>query len=108
MSLSLTRWAYRRAARFSLPEDVYDGWVLLAAEEGVFRFEIAGLEAGEARPGDLVLCPPGRTLSRSERSDTLTFWFFEFVDDGTLEDSDGGRVMVRDRARLTSTWAGLA
>lgn len=73
----LVRWYYTSTQRsFIMPEDIYENWVILAADEGSFHYRI-GDEAGVAKFGDIILCPPGvKLLRRSDKP--LSFLFAEF------------------------------
>ncbi|MDF2962267.1 MAG: hypothetical protein K0S39_4002 [Paenibacillus sp.] len=90
---------------FTLPEDTYEGWIILAAQSGQFRFCLAEDEQpfaeGTAEFGELVLCPPG-CLFKRQALEPLTFHFAEF-----MTSSRGwtpGKVRIRDAARLSSTY----
>ncbi|WP_127584944.1 AraC family transcriptional regulator [Paenibacillus koleovorans] len=116
--------------KFSLEADVYEGWVILAAQTGSFLFKMmdaagdaaAANEAeangdaaemdrwerqGEAGFGELLLCPPGTTLWR-QALEPMSFVFVEYVS----EDNElfggipprGGKIRIRDMQRLTSSF----
>jgi AraC family transcriptional regulator len=89
---------------FTLTEDKYEGWVILAAHRGSFSFEVEGIERTiePAGFGDLVICPPGCKLSR-ESLGVISFHFIEFV---ALEDVNwpAGKIRIRDAGRLGSTF----
>jgi AraC-like DNA-binding protein len=101
--LTILRIAQVRRADFQMPEDVYAGWALISAEEGVFRYEMPGVEEGEAEFGDMVFCPPGVTLRRAARTPRIAFLFCEWQGDEAGELPSAGRVCLRDTARLVST-----
>lgn len=75
--VELVRWYYSLTRRpFLMPEDIYEHWVILAADEGIFHYRI-GDEAGMTKFGDILLCPPNVKLHR--KSDKpLSFLFAEF------------------------------
>ena len=58
---------------FTLSLDTYDTWCILLPRTGSFAFEITGRPAGEARFGDIVVCPPGATLRRRMLRPTSIF-----------------------------------
>jgi AraC family transcriptional regulator len=103
--LTVLRLGGQQRRDFQLPQDTYVGWVLLAPEEGAFRYTVSGpdcQETGEARFGDLLLCPPGHLLRRRAISPPISFQFAEFR---TVEALKSGKVSVLDTARLSSTFA---
>lgn len=61
---------------FKFSEESYDRWTFLACVEGNFQYEVDG-QKGEARVGELVVCPPGVTLYRKALS-MLSFHFAVF------------------------------
>ncbi|OMF21958.1 hypothetical protein BK133_27430 [Paenibacillus sp. FSL H8-0548] len=95
---------------FMLTEDTYDGWVILAADEGSFDYRI-GEEEGRAKFGDIILCPPGITLYRKE-VDSLSFLFIEFDwcdEEGTPlvpgPDLPYGKISLQRMERYSSTYS---
>lgn len=50
-----TYWDHKE--QFLLESDTYVTWVLFAVKEGSFAYQIEG-DSGEARFGDVVICPP--------------------------------------------------
>jgi AraC-like DNA-binding protein len=101
--LQLLRYHYSQPRdQFMLPEDQYEGWVILAAQSGGFSFSIEGTKhAGEARYGQLVFCPPGLILQR-EALEPISFHFIEFLVHSTFMPE--GLVTLKDLHRLTSTF----
>jgi len=88
---------------FSLSFDTYRTWCLLLPRTGAFAFEITGRPAGEARFGDVVVCPPGATLRRRMLRPT-SFFHARFETD--LE-PPAGRTRVPDLDRLRADLAML-
>lgn len=96
--------------QFMLESDSYAHWVILAPEEGAFRYSILEKEE-EAVFGQVVLCPPGTTLWREVSTPALSFHFVEFQwpDLESLQpDKTGnvpfGAVSIADKVRLLSTF----
>lgn len=59
------------------PERPYDEWSMLICEDGLVEFRV-GDRSGEARAGDVVLCPPGMVLHRKALT-TVSFQFATFA-----------------------------
>lgn len=77
LQADIIRWYSTSIRRtFMLSEDTYDNWVMLAADEGSFAYQI-GEESGVAKFGDIIFCPPGIKLQRRALS-SLSFLFIEF------------------------------
>ncbi|TBL74560.1 helix-turn-helix domain-containing protein [Paenibacillus thalictri] len=91
--------------QFTLPEDMYEGWVILSAQSGrfAFRFDEEGATWEEAEFGDLVICPPGKRLQR-KTLEKLSFHFIEWRGDGHWLP---GKMSIHDVGRLGSTYAYL-
>lgn len=53
----------RRRSQFVHARGSFPHWVLIGAEEGLFRYELRG-HRGTAGFGDFVVCPPGVELGR--------------------------------------------
>lgn len=91
-----------------LDEDTYASSILFAVEEGSFQYEI-GRHRGEAKFGDLVLCPPGIPFRRKTLQ-PLSFHYVSFHwEIGTYQNSDGvtfpeGKITFADTKRLSSTY----
>lgn len=105
-NIQLSRYYYaHRREQFSLPEDTYQGWVMLAAHDGSFSYTITeGDHDGKehiAQFGELIFCPPTHTLKRQVLQ-TLSFHFCEFtyLGDWTLPEI----VRIKDVSRLRSTF----
>ncbi|OCT11921.1 hypothetical protein A8709_29095 [Paenibacillus pectinilyticus] len=95
---------WKQKKEFMFERDEYDSWTLFAVEEGSFLYEI-GEELGEARFGDLVLCPP-HYVFRRKTLEPLTFHFLQFMSDANLEREKGwqGKLTLHDTPRLTSNY----
>jgi AraC family transcriptional regulator len=100
--LSHVYWHQKK--EFMFERDDYACWTLFAVEEGSFFYEI-GEEKGEARFGDLVLCPP-RLVFRRQTLEPLTFHFLQFIGEPHIEnDSDWqGKLTLIDMPRLSSNY----
>ncbi|KRE98459.1 hypothetical protein ASG89_05500 [Paenibacillus sp. Soil766] len=104
-NIQLSRYYYaKQREQFSLSEDTYQGWVMLAAQDGSFSYTInKGDDTKEhmAQFGELIFCPPNHTLKRSVLQ-TLSFHFCEFTyrGDWTLPEV----VRMKDISRLRSTF----
>ncbi|NOU67260.1 helix-turn-helix domain-containing protein [Paenibacillus sp. LMG 31461] len=100
--LSHVYWHQKK--EFMFERDDYPCWTLFAVEEGSFFYEIR-TEQGEARFGDLVLCPP-RTVFRRKTIEPLTFHFIQFIGESHLEHEAAwkGKLSVQDLPRLTSSY----
>ncbi|WP_079412356.1 helix-turn-helix domain-containing protein [Paenibacillus ferrarius] len=102
--IKFMRYYYgKQREQFSLAEDTYGGWCMLAAESGRFTFSVEGTDQGEqtAEFGELVFCPPGCTLKR-RALEPVTFHFAEFSHEGnwTLP----SKIRIADVGRLSSTY----
>jgi AraC-like DNA-binding protein len=102
---------WRRKEQFQLPCDTYSEWVLFAVTEGRFRYRIEEA-SGEARFGDIVLCPPQAAFHR-EVLEPVSFHFYTFRWEAVSQIGDGetsgpprpvGGMKVRDNGRLSSTY----
>ncbi|OAS22407.1 AraC family transcriptional regulator [Paenibacillus oryzisoli] len=100
--LSHVFWHHKK--EFMFERDDYPCWTIFAVEEGSFFYEIRG-EQGEARFGDLVLCPP-RTVFRRKTLEPLTFHFLQFIGEPHMEHEASwvGKLSVQDMPRLTSSY----
>ncbi|MDR6548868.1 AraC family transcriptional regulator [Paenibacillus qinlingensis] len=100
--LSHVYWHQKK--EFMFERDDYPCWTLFAVEEGSFFYEIRA-EQGEARLGDLVLCPP-RTVFRRKTLEPLTFHFLQFIGEPHMEQEATwqGKLSVQDLPRLTSSY----
>ena len=65
-----------RKSQFQLSVDTYNLWVLFAVESGSFSYRIGEIE-GNARMGDVIVCPPGLNFHRSVIH-ALSFHFIGF------------------------------
>jgi AraC family transcriptional regulator len=102
--INLLRYHYvKQREQFSLAEDTYKGWSLLAAESGRFSFSIDGDEQADqiAKFGEFVICPPGHRLRR-HALEPISFHFAEFTLAGHRPQS--GKVRINDVGRLSSTF----
>ncbi|WP_158302196.1 helix-turn-helix domain-containing protein [Paenibacillus mesophilus] len=102
-------YSYNRAS-FRLPEETYVGWAIIASEKGAFEYAV-GDEAGEAKAGEAVLCPPGVPFHRRTLG-LLDFHYVQFhlralSPDGPIEFPYLGKIVFRDTSRLLSTLAAL-
>ncbi|NQX69730.1 helix-turn-helix domain-containing protein [Paenibacillus alba] len=102
--IQVMRYYYgKQREQFSLTEDTYEGWSMLAAESGRFSFVLDdnAQENRIAEFGELVFCPPGHTLRRLAL-EPISFHFAEFTLSGrwTLPD----KVRIKDVGRLSSTF----
>ncbi|MDR6553144.1 helix-turn-helix domain-containing protein [Paenibacillus qinlingensis] len=103
--IKLTRYYYAdQREQFSLTEDTYQGWVMLAAQDGSFSFTIDGGDDTKqqlAQFGELIFCPPNHILKRHVLQ-KLSFHFCEFtcLGDWTLPQI----VRLKDISRLRSTF----
>lgn len=92
---------------FTFPEETYDNWTFLASVEGKFKYEVNS-QKGEARVGELVLCPPGVTLYR-QALNKLSFHFAIFelhTFNKHFEEIDfpfSGKLTWRNAAQLLQT-----
>ncbi|RKN85244.1 AraC family transcriptional regulator [Paenibacillus ginsengarvi] len=97
---------WRSKEQFMLDEDTYDYYTLFAVEDGSFRYEI-GSHQGEAKFGDLVLCPPGVAFKR-KTIQPLSFHYVTFVwvisQPAEVTTFPEGKITIADTARLTSTY----
>ncbi|RXZ80401.1 AraC family transcriptional regulator [Paenibacillaceae bacterium] len=93
-----------------LTEDTYSNWVILAADDGSFDYRISE-EAGRAKFGEFILCPPGVTLYR-HAAKPLSFLFIEFswfdsagqaIQPGS--DVPSGKISLHRIDRYASTFA---
>lgn len=93
----------KQREQFSLSEDTYEGWVMLAAQSGRFSFTLEGAEQDEriAEFGELVFCQPGQTLRRSAL-EPISFHFAEFTFDSSW--TLPGKIRIKDVGRLSSTF----
>lgn len=100
--LSHVYWHQKK--EFMFERDDYPCWTLFAVEEGSFFYEIR-TEQGEARFGNLVLCPP-RTVFRRKTLEPLTFHFIQFIGEPHMEDEASwkGKLSVQDLPRMTSSY----
>ncbi|WNR44042.1 helix-turn-helix domain-containing protein [Paenibacillus roseipurpureus] len=103
MNIDFKRYYFsKQRNQFTLPEDTYQGWCLLAANSGRFTFSLGGDSQEErmASFGELVFCPPGVLLKR-QAVEPISFHFAEFtVNDGT---SFPELIRIKDIGRLSST-----
>ncbi|OCT13000.1 hypothetical protein A8709_22025 [Paenibacillus pectinilyticus] len=91
---------------FSLADDIYQDWVLLAPQTGRFAYTMGeGAEQiyEEVAVGELVLCPPGTVLKRKV-IDPLSFIFIEF---NSTVAHPHGKIIIRNVQRLISTFTYL-
>lgn len=100
----------RNRTSFRMPEETYEGWAILAGEKGTYRYAVKD-EEGEARVGDVVLCPPGIPLHRETIGELdfhyLHFQLRAFSPEGAIEFPLCGKIAFRDTPRLLSTLTGL-
>lgn len=54
----------------------FEDWTIMICEDGLVEFRV-GSHSGEARAGDIVLCPPGEVLHRKAMT-TVAFQFAVF------------------------------
>lgn len=100
--LSHVYWHQKK--EFMFERDDYACWTLFAVEEGSFFYEI-GDEKGEARFGDLVLCPP-HTVFRRKTLEPLTFHFLQFIGETHFGNDANwqGKLSLTDMPRLSSNY----
>lgn len=99
---------------FMLPVEVYEGWAILAGERGTFQYAIGERgehEEGEAKVGEIVLCPPHLPLHRRMLT-TMDFHYVQFhlslyVGGSETVFPHSGKMMFRDTSRLLSTLTAL-
>ncbi|PZF84831.1 hypothetical protein C1I92_07130 [Jiangella anatolica] len=84
--------------RFSRAADAYEGWCLLTAQTGSFRFSIEGAGDGRCEFGDVVIAPPHAVLRRELLTPSSFFW----ARFHTGLDLPAGRTPVADVARLAA------
>ncbi|WP_167746996.1 AraC family transcriptional regulator [Cohnella luojiensis] len=94
--LTHTHWINKE--KFLYDVDTYASWTLFVVEEGSFSYRIRESE-GEARFGDLVLCPPHTAFHRKVTS-SLTFHFYQF--DWDRDETSYGLIKLKDTGRLSS------
>ncbi|MDQ0915969.1 helix-turn-helix domain-containing protein [Paenibacillus sp. V4I5] len=102
--LQIRRYYFgKQREQFSLSEDTYEGWGMLAAQSGRFSFTLEGDEQGEqiAEFGELVFCQPGQTLRRLAL-EPISFHFAEFTLDSSW--TLPGKIRIKDVGRLSSTF----
>lgn len=108
ISLELLRYYYSlERDQFTLEEDCYEGWVLLAVQQGTFEFHVEDVSGDweTAGFGDVILCPPGKRLRR-KALERITFHFAEWrLPEGSTLPT--GKLHIHDLARLSSTFAYL-
>ncbi|MDF2661760.1 MAG: transcriptional regulator, AraC family, partial [Paenibacillus sp.] len=95
--------------QFVRESDSYAHWVMLAPEDGAFRYAI-GQEEGEASFGQVVIVPPGLPLWREVSSPALSFHFIEYKwseqevpKTAKTKTMPYGAVSIVDKQRLLST-----
>lgn len=71
-------------------------WMMIAVEDGRFRYKVGDTE-GEAARGDIVLCPPHTDFHR-ETVSPLSFFYIKFYYDG--EDKTGEERIREQLSRL--------
>ncbi|WNR43234.1 AraC family transcriptional regulator [Paenibacillus roseipurpureus] len=100
--LSHVYWVQKK--EFMYERDEYACWTLFAVEEGSFDYEIKG-DKGEARFGDVVICPP-RCVFRRKTKEPLTFHFIQFIRDEGVEGEEDwlGKIRIADTSRLASNY----
>lgn len=86
---------------FNLAEETYPCWGLITGEQGVFAYGV-GEHIGEARVGEVIICPPGIALHRRVVAN-LSFHFFLFRLEQTVEFPYVGKVKLQNTNRLRST-----
>lgn len=105
---------WKEKLQFDLPSSIGSSWTLLAVEGGRFRYEIDGI-GGEAKAGDVVICPPQLEFRRTMTS-PLSFHYIKYMsfstDSWLPEYSDWIRslyykVTVSDQERLQSDFRQL-
>lgn len=105
--VQILRYSYNGSTgHFTMEQDVYEGWVILAAQSGKFWFRLEGeheLVEDTAEFGELVICPPGSVLMR-RALEPITFHFMELSAEGTWQP---GKVRIRDAGRLQSSFSYL-
>ncbi|UKS30909.1 AraC family transcriptional regulator [Paenibacillus sp. HWE-109] len=102
--ITLKRYYFgKEREQFSLGEDTYSGWCMLAADSGRFNFSFAEDSQSEqtAEFGELVFCPPGQTFKR-HALERISFHFAEFLVEGPWQLPSKVRMM--DVGRLSSTF----
>jgi AraC-like DNA-binding protein len=103
---------YRERRHFIRDESAFPSWVVLAAEEGHFRYRVQD-EVGEAHFGDLIVCRPHLAFWRHAEA-TLSYHVISFA----WVDAQGkpahvehemklGKITVADWSRLSSNFAYL-
>lgn len=99
MNAVLVRWYYSPDKKdFLLPDDQYEHWVILAADDGSFRYRV-GEEENIAKFGDIIICPPGFTLHRIAL-EPLSFLFIEFRWPESLEPIEQEKASVWHGGKL--------
>jgi AraC-like DNA-binding protein len=103
---------YRERQHFISDESAFPSWVVLAAEEGHFRYRVQD-EVGEAHFGDLIVCRPHLSFWRHAES-TFSYHVISF---GWLDEEGRsahvehemkiGKITVVDVSRLSSNFAYL-
>lgn len=93
---------------FRKPQDRYTRWTILAPISGGFEFDLDAAElpervVGQARFGDIVVCPPGGTLRR-RLLETTTYVYVSLEQVGDLPP---GRRSCTDLERLRSDYRWL-
>jgi AraC-like DNA-binding protein len=107
-SIAVTGYKYwRKKESFLLEGDTYADSTMFAIEDGSFQFEI-GAHQGEAKFGDVVVCPPG-TMFKRWMKQPLTFHYVTFrwvvaADSETPIAFPEGKVTIADTKRLSTTY----
>lgn len=107
---------WKDKSSFVLPFSIDYAWTLLAVEEGSFRYRING-KTGEAKSGDIVLCPPNIEFHR-EMTSPLTFHYIKCVSSDPNEQQHADirswaqelfayKVTIGERDRLLSNFRNL-
>jgi AraC-like DNA-binding protein len=103
---------YRERRHFIRDESAFPSWVILAADEGHFRYRVQD-EVGDAHFGDLIVCRPHLSFWRHAES-TLSYHVisFQWLDERSQPVQVGpemkiGKITVADVSRLSSNFASL-
>lgn len=92
--------------QFMLEEDCYDDWSMFLVEDGIFEFQM-GEKKDVAKPGEIVLCPPGVPVRRRMVT-PLSFHFIRFDwQSAQRPPLPYGKLKITNQKRLFSTFAEL-
>lgn len=97
---------FERIQQFQLDEDTYPYWNMLCIEAGNLQYQVMNRK-GIVQFGDILLCPPNIPLKRKAVT-SLKFHFLQF----SFKNIETyhlpiGKIKMKDKARLSSTYAHL-